>query len=154
VGTVLVSLLSIADPGPALGQDPDQALHDWQLRRLMQPSPRELEKEHSGSVYIYDGLTEQEVVGGLNKHFDRIQPMMFVGTGKTDTSGQRLTDASTPPSLSRNRVRGAARNDCGECFKGRRDARMECDSAHGNAFQYSNLKINACAIKWLTPHYN
>jgi hypothetical protein len=95
MGSVLVSLLSIADPGPALGQDPDQSLHDWQVRRLMQPSPRELEKERSGGVYIYDGLAEREVEGGLNTHFDRIQSMMFVGTVKTDTSGQPLTDAST-----------------------------------------------------------
>jgi len=78
-----------------LAQDPDQALHEWQLRRLMEPSAREVEKEHSGTVYVYDGLTEQEVEGGLNKHFDRIQFMMFVGTVKTDTSGQPLTDAAT-----------------------------------------------------------
>ena len=94
VGAAAISMF-VVGPCPGLAQDPDQALHDWQLRRLMEPSPREVEKERSGSVYVYDGLTEQEVEDGLNKHFDRIQFMMFVGTVKTDTSGQPLTDAAT-----------------------------------------------------------
>lgn len=90
-----VSLLSVAEPILGMAQDPDQALHDWQLRRLMQPLPHELEKERSGSVYIYDGLTEPEVETALNAHFDRIQHMMFMGTVKTDGSGQPLRDSAT-----------------------------------------------------------
>jgi len=91
----VLSLLSVAAPTLAMAQDVDQALHDWQLRRLMQPLPHELEKERSGSVYIYDGLTEPEVERGLNAHFDRIQHMMFMGTVKTGGGGEPLRDSAT-----------------------------------------------------------
>jgi hypothetical protein len=90
-----LSVLFAAHPVPAMAQDPDQALHDWLLKRLMQPSPHELERERNGNVYIYDGLTEREVNTALDKNFGRIQAMMFVGTVKTDTSGQPLHDAAT-----------------------------------------------------------
>jgi hypothetical protein len=89
-------VLIAAHPASVMAQqDPDQALHDWLLRRLMQPSPHELERERKGSVYIYDGLTEREVDSVLDKSFNRIQAMMFVGTVKTDASGQPLRDAAT-----------------------------------------------------------
>ena len=93
--TGAVSLLSVAEPTLGIAQDSDQALHDWQLRRLMQPLPHELEKERSGSVYIYDGLTEREVEGALSAHFERIQYMMFMGTVKTDGRGEPLRDSAT-----------------------------------------------------------
>lgn len=91
----VLSLLSVAEPTLAVAQDSGQALHDWQLRRLMQPLAHELEKERSGSVYIYDGLTEPEVDTALGAHFDRIQHMMFMGTIKTDAGGQPLRDSAT-----------------------------------------------------------
>lgn len=99
MGAVAISLLSVAvavaDPGLGLVHDPDRVLHDWQVRRLMQPSPYELKKERSGSVYIYDGLTEREVETALDTNFDRIQHMMFMGTVRTDASGQPLRDTAT-----------------------------------------------------------
>ena len=125
MGAVTISFLSVAvavaDPGLGLGHDPDRALHDWpvrrlmqpspyelklvhdpdralrdwQVRRLMQPSPYELKKERRGSVYIYDGLTEREVETALDTNFDRIQHMMFMGTVRTDASGQPLRDTAT-----------------------------------------------------------
>lgn len=101
MGAVAISLLSVAvavavaDPGLGLVHDPDRALRDWQVRRLMQPSPYELKKERSGSVYIYDGLTEREVETALDTNFDRIQHMMFMGTVRTDASGQPLRDTAT-----------------------------------------------------------
>lgn len=94
-----VSLLSFANPGNGMDLDPDKALHDWQVQRLMEPSPRDLEKEHKGYVYIYDGLTEQEVDTALDTQFARMQNMMFVGTVKTDTSGKPLQDAATGRSV-------------------------------------------------------
>lgn len=90
-----VSMLSFANPGYGMGPDPDKALHDWQVQRLMEPSPRDLEKERKGSVYIYDGLTEREVDTALDAQFPRIQNMMFVGTVKTDTHGEPLQDAES-----------------------------------------------------------
>ena len=95
VGTVIVSMMLAFDHSPVLARDPDQALHDWQVRRLMQPLPHELKKERSGSVYIYDGLTEREVETALDAHFNRIQYMMFVGTVKTDARGEPLHDNAT-----------------------------------------------------------
>jgi hypothetical protein len=95
VGVMAVSLLSFASPGRGMDLDPDKALHDWQVQRLMEPSPRDLEKERKGSVYIYDGLTEREVDTALNTQFSRIQNMMFVGTVKTDTHGEPLQDAES-----------------------------------------------------------
>ena len=97
MGAVAISLLSVSvsDPGLGLVHDPDRVLHDWQVRRLMQPSPYELKKERSGSVYIYDGLTEWEVETSLDTNFDRIQHMMFMGTVRTDASGQPLRDTAT-----------------------------------------------------------
>lgn len=79
----------------SVAASPDQALHDWQIRRLMQPMPSELKSEHSGSVYIYDGLTEREVDAALDTNFERIQHMMFMGTIKTDAIGQPLQDATS-----------------------------------------------------------
>jgi hypothetical protein len=54
-----------------------------------------LEKERQGGVYIYDGLTEREVERALDGNFKRIQNMMFIGTKKTDASGQPLVEPST-----------------------------------------------------------
>jgi hypothetical protein len=58
----------------------------------MEPSPRDLEKEREGYVYIYDGLTEREVDTALETQFPRIQNMMFVGTVKTDERGKPMED--------------------------------------------------------------
>ncbi|MFO7541937.1 MAG: hypothetical protein R6W97_03870 [Thiobacillus sp.] len=90
-----VSVLLLGSAGPGMAQDPDQNLHDWQVRRLMQPLPHELKKELDGSVYIYDGLTEKEVEVALDAHFGRVQHMMFIGTKKTDSRGELLRDAQT-----------------------------------------------------------
>ena len=95
VGAMAVILLSFANPGIGKDLDPDKALHDWRMQRLMEPSPRDLEKERKGSVYIYDGLTEREVDAALETQFARIQNMMFVGTVKTDTRGEPLQENAT-----------------------------------------------------------
>ena len=95
VGAMAVSLFSFASPGHGIDLDPDQALHDWRMQRLMAPSPRELEREKRGSVYIYDGLTEREVDVALETQFARIQNMMFVGTVKTDARGKPLQNSES-----------------------------------------------------------
>jgi hypothetical protein len=87
-----IALLLAAQPGNAMELDPDKGLHDWQVRRLMQPSPQELERERMGSVYIYDGLTDREVEIALDKHFGRIEHMMFVGTVNRDAGGEPMHD--------------------------------------------------------------
>jgi hypothetical protein len=87
--------LSFASVSNGMELDPDKALHDWKVRRLMEPTPQELEKERKGTVYIYDGLTEREVDAALNTQFPRIQSMMFIGTVKTDQSGEPLQDTNS-----------------------------------------------------------
>lgn len=99
VGVTAASLLSFAGPGNGTDLDPDKALHEWRMQRLMEPSPRDLEKERKGSVYIYDGLTEREVDDALETQFARIQNMMFVGTVKTDARGKPLQDAESGKSV-------------------------------------------------------
>lgn len=69
---------------PVAAEDSAQTnLDQWQLRRLNQPTERELAHEREGNVYIYDGLTAREVDQALSAHFERIEFMMFVGTQKT-----------------------------------------------------------------------
>mgnify|MGYP001764780812 CR=1 FL=1 len=67
-------------------------LQEWQLRRLNQPTERERAQELSGGIYIYDGLNDKQVDQALDKHFDRIENMMFMGTIKTSPSGDVLRD--------------------------------------------------------------
>jgi hypothetical protein len=94
-------------PPLALGDasEADRNLRDWQLRRLTQPTPRQLEQEKNGQVYVYDGLLDREVDDALDRHFDRIQYMMFMGTVKTDSSGQPRINPDT----------GRAEQESGSC---------------------------------------
>ena len=52
----------------------------WQLKRLLQPSPKHLHAEQRGQIFIYDGLFEQDVESALTDHFNRIEHMMFIRT--------------------------------------------------------------------------
>lgn len=75
------------------GNDEAQAnLQQWQLRRLNQPTDRERAQESAGGIYIYDGLTDRQVDNALDRHFDRIENMMFMGTVKTSPSGDAQRD--------------------------------------------------------------
>ena len=81
---------------PAGAADSAQAnLERWQLRRLNAPTERELAHEREGNVYIYDGLTDRDVDLALNRHFERIEYMMFVGTRRTDPNGTAPGDGET-----------------------------------------------------------
>jgi hypothetical protein len=72
-----------AAPVGAAGDSAQANLEQWQLRRLNEPTERELAHEREGNVYIYDGLTAREVDQALSAHFERIEYMMFLGTRKT-----------------------------------------------------------------------
>jgi len=67
-------------------------LDDWQLRRLLQPTAAELQREGFGEIVIYDGLTDQQVEAALSAYPERMRSMMFVGTIMTDEQGQPLMD--------------------------------------------------------------
>lgn len=87
---ILGGFLVVSSSG---AQTPDQNLHGWQVRRLMQPSATELKKEHGGSVYIYDGLAEHEVDLALDAHFERIEHMMFIGTVRAGPDGGTVLES-------------------------------------------------------------
>ena len=54
------------------------AVDDWQTDRLLQPTPAQLAVERRGAVVIYDGLEVNQINYAMDRHFDRIQNMMFV----------------------------------------------------------------------------
>lgn len=54
------------------------ATTDWQLQRLMQPTPAQLGAEERGRITIYDSLTMNQVDAAMDTHFDRIDNMMFI----------------------------------------------------------------------------
>ena len=73
----------------------DAGVGDWQMRRLMQPSPDELLWEQAGRIMIYDGLTDRHVSDAMDRHFERIQSMMFTSIVVTDTDGSPQIDPDT-----------------------------------------------------------
>ncbi len=88
-GCLLAASLLVGSATADATAVPEQtSLEQWQLRRLNEPSARELAHERKGNIYIYDGLTDREVDEALIKHFGRIEYMMFVGTRKTDPAGE------------------------------------------------------------------
>lgn len=54
------------------------AVADWQLQRLMAPTPAQLLAENAGHVEIYEDLEAGTVGDAMDQHFERIQNMMFV----------------------------------------------------------------------------
>ena len=54
----------------------DDMLYD--MRRLMSPTKAERAAEVGGAVHIYDSIDINDVDAAMDKHFDRIQNMMFI----------------------------------------------------------------------------
>ncbi|MBT3047906.1 MAG: hypothetical protein G8D61_03900 [gamma proteobacterium symbiont of Ctena orbiculata] len=73
----------------------DSNSEDWQQRRLMQPTPKELSREQGGHIMIYDGLTDRQVANAMDRYFNRIQSMMFTSIVVTDEEGLPKTDPAT-----------------------------------------------------------
>jgi hypothetical protein len=79
-----------ADPGaPATAST---SPGNWQLRRLMEPTPTERAREAAGEVVIYDSLTDKDVEAAMSAHPERIRNMMFLGTIVTDDEGEAVFD--------------------------------------------------------------
>lgn len=55
-----------------------QKVDDWQKQRLLHPTPAQRAYEQQGRVFIYDGLSEQEIKQAMDQNFERIQAMMFI----------------------------------------------------------------------------
>ncbi len=59
----------------------ESAVYLWQKERLMNPNKTTLQMERQkNQVFIYEGLTLSDVEKALDKNFDRVEHMMFVGT--------------------------------------------------------------------------
>jgi len=65
---------------------------DYQLRRLFDPTDSEYAAENKGSIHIYDGLTSAQVDDALNKHFPRIDNMMFTRIVQIDEQGEQYVE--------------------------------------------------------------
>jgi hypothetical protein len=69
--------LGVALPGSAMATDTENGTGSWQERRLLQPSQSQRKQERRGQVFIYDSLDHGKVQMAMDKHFDRIENMMF-----------------------------------------------------------------------------
>ncbi len=65
---------------------------DYQLRRLFDPTVSEYAAENRGNVFIYDGLTAAQVDEALNRHFPRIDNMMFTRIVQIDEQGEQYVE--------------------------------------------------------------
>ncbi|MES9862108.1 MAG: hypothetical protein ABW157_14555 [Candidatus Thiodiazotropha sp. LLP2] len=69
--------------------------NDWQIRRLMQPTQNEVSAESDGEIVIYHRLTDRQVGKAMDRHFSRIEAMMFTSVVITDTAGKPKVDTNT-----------------------------------------------------------
>jgi hypothetical protein len=77
---VLLFLCFALPTGTPFGADLPFKFDSYQERRLWEPTPKELEAERNGQIYIYDGLQQSEVDTAMEQQFGRIESMMFIRT--------------------------------------------------------------------------
>jgi len=65
--------------------EPDTAVYEWQKQRLIKPNFFQRQKElKRQEVFIYEGMTTEDVEEAMEDHFDRVEHMMFVKTRDED----------------------------------------------------------------------
>lgn len=94
LGLVLLSVLAVP-VSIALTATTVMADESWQHRQLFEPSETQLERESMGRVTIYSGFTDVQVAQAMDRQFDRVEHMMFVGTVVTASDGQPKTERSS-----------------------------------------------------------
>ena len=87
----LVRMIAVS----AIGTATVYAETGWLERMLFEPSPQQLELEARGRVMIYRGFKDSQVEDALDRQFERIEHMMFIGTILTDETGSEIKDADT-----------------------------------------------------------
>ncbi|MCG7983715.1 MAG: hypothetical protein JAY90_13325 [Candidatus Thiodiazotropha lotti] len=81
---IVISLVTVSNCQAVSAEfDPD----DWQMRRLMSASESDVRAESAGLVMIYDGLTDKPISPALERHFNRIDAMIFNSVIITDSAG-------------------------------------------------------------------
>ena len=81
------SFLACSTVAHADGDSPIALSLDYQMSRLVAPTPAQRIAENRGSIYIYDSLDAVDVNAALDEHFDRMQNMMFIRTRHRPTAG-------------------------------------------------------------------
>lgn len=66
----------------------------WQINRLFEPTSNQLKRETNGRIMIYEGLRDITITRALNKHFSRIENMMFTRVIVTNKSGKPKLDVA------------------------------------------------------------
>lgn len=84
--SLLLLTLGIAATGTAFAEP--AGARAWKVNRLLNPTDADRVSEAKGRVMIYSGLTDKDVERALDRHFDRIEHMMFVRTVVTDDAGE------------------------------------------------------------------
>ena len=87
VATTITSLLAFA--GAAFATE---EINEYNMDRIFDPSPAQLEAEAKGRVLIYDKMRDTVVERALKEEFDRVQSMMFVRTVETDDRVEPVAD--------------------------------------------------------------
>ncbi len=77
----------------------DANYHEWQLKKLLRPTPVERLSERKGRIFIYDGLHDKDIETALDTEFGRVENMMFVRSVVTDDSGLPKRDKITGESI-------------------------------------------------------
>ena len=67
--------------------DPISEPVEYQVKRLFSPTPRMLEEEQAGRVFIYDSLMAPQVNAAMDSNFDRIENMMFTRIRRMPPTG-------------------------------------------------------------------
>jgi len=87
-------LVSYSITLPVFAQDMQLALassiHNYQLKRLMQPSDRQIKHEEKERVIIYVGMKDIDIEKAMDEQFDRIEKFVFAATIVTDQNGKPL----------------------------------------------------------------
>ncbi len=90
-----VMMIALLQVSGSVYADINDNIERWQKSVLFQPSLAQIRRELSGSIMIYDGLSDRVVEEALDSQFDRINAMMFTRVTVTDDNGDDLIDPET-----------------------------------------------------------
>jgi hypothetical protein len=67
----------------------------WTLKRLFNPSARQLKMEQHQKIFTYIGLTDKQLDAAMDENFDRIQSFMIANVIVTDENGKPKHNTET-----------------------------------------------------------
>ena len=73
----------------------DDVDNNWHKQMLFEPTGQQLQQEHLGQVFIYDGIKSADIELAMDSSYDRIENMMFINTVWTNSEGEPLIDQTT-----------------------------------------------------------